>query len=170
MSGQIVSVNLGESKVSTDPAVIMVCFGLGSCVGVAAYDPQSGTAGLVHVVLPASLEDRPARTGDGVLPAPGRFADTAVPHLIAAMEARGASRRRLVVRLAGGAQMLAFAGSGPMWEIGQRNVAAVHQALTAAGVAPVAEDVGGNSGRTLRLKVDGGRVTVSVVGRGEREL
>ncbi len=170
MNGQIVSVNLGESKVSTDPSVTMVCFGLGSCVGLAAYDPQARVAGLTHVVLPASVEDRPTHGGNGAGPAPGRFADTAVPHLIAAMEAKGASRRRLSVRLAGGAQMLAFAGSGPMWEIGQRNVAAVHQALAAAGLSPAAEDVGGNSGRTLRLAVDGGRVTVSVVGRGEHEL
>lgn len=170
MSGQIVSVNLGESRVSTDPSVTMVCFGLGSCVGLAVYDPLTKVAGLAHVVLPASGDDRPARDGNSPGPLPGRFADTAVPHLIAAMEAKGANRRRLTVRMAGGAQMLAFAGQGPMWEIGQRNVAAVHRALAAVGLSPAAEDVGGNSGRTLRLSVDSGHVSVSAVGRGEREL
>lgn len=166
--GEVVSVNLGETKVSTDPVATMVCFGLGSCVGLAAYDPKARVAGLVHVVLPVRGEDqRQAKPDSSALL--GRFADTAVPHLIALMEAQGASRRYLTVKLAGGAQMFAFPGSG-LWEIGQRNIAAVREALAAAGLRPAAEDVGGGSGRTLRLSVGNGRVTVSAVGRGEREL
>jgi chemotaxis protein CheD len=167
MSDAVVSVNLGEVKVSDNPGVALVCYGLGSCVALAAYEGQARVAGMAHVVLPSSAE---GRSTPGAAPAQdGRFADTAVPALVRALVAKGANRSRLVIKMAGGAQVLALS-AGPFSEIGRRNVVAVKQALAAAGLAPAVEDTGGNAGRTMRFEVGSGRVTVSSVGRRDRDL
>ena len=49
-----VVVGLAELQVSNNPGQILTCLGLGSCIGVAAYDPQAKVSGMVHVVLPSS--------------------------------------------------------------------------------------------------------------------
>lgn len=167
MSDAVVSVNLGEVKVSDNPGVALVCYGLGSCVALAAYEGRARVAGMAHVVLPSSAEGR--STPGAATAQDGRFADTAVPALVRALVAKGANRSRLVIKMAGGAQVLAMS-AGPFSEIGRRNVTAVKQALAAAGLAPAVEDTGGNVGRTMRFEVGSGRVTVSSVGRRDRDL
>lgn len=157
------SVGLGEIKVSADPAVTLVSYGLGSCVGLAAFDPVRRVAGMAHVVLPSSSLGRP---GGG----PGRFADTAVPALLAAMTELGAVVQRLQIKLAGGARMFQLSfGSGGL-DIGARNIEAVRAALATHGLPTLAEDLGGTVGRTLQVEVATGRVRVMTVGLRNREL
>ena len=50
------------------------------------------------------------------------------------------------------------------------NLLAARQALQAHGVPVVAEAVGGDFGRTVRLRVGDGRVEVSSVAHGTRQL
>lgn len=157
-----IPVGLGDVKGSRLAGDVLVCFGLGSCVGVAVYDPKNRVAGMAHVVLPDSSL---ARQPD----VPGKFADTAVPALLDEMVRLGGSRKGLVVKIAGGARMLAGLNSARL-DIGSRNVEAVRAVLARLGVTPVAEDTGGNYGRTCTLHVDGGRLVVSTVGRGEKVL
>ena len=54
---------------------------LGSCVGVAIYDPSEKLGALAHIVLP-SADGRPGL--------PGKFVDTAIPWMIEALQQRGA--------------------------------------------------------------------------------
>ena len=54
--------------------------------------------------------------------------------------------------------------------IGERNVAAAHEVFTRAGLNVVGQEVGGNTGRTVRLYVADGRMTVRVMGGREREV
>lgn len=123
--------------------------GLGSCLGVALVDSTAGVAGLAHVMLPT---DQVGRDGG-----PAKFADTGIRALFGAMERAGASADRTVARLAGASQMFDFSGSPP---VGERNVAAAHEALDSLGIPIVGEDVGGGSGRSLRLLGASGELLV----------
>lgn len=128
--------------VSATPGATLTCVGLGSCVGVALFDRVARVAGLAHVMLPSAP---PA----AVVPA-GHYADLAVPALIAMVVEAGAARAQLEAILAGGATLFAT-GAAP--SLGDRNVAAVRQALTECGVAVRAHATGGARGRTLHLTV-----------------
>lgn len=165
-TGTDVSVRIGDLQVvAGDAGARLVTVGLGSCVGVAVVDLQSGTAGLAHVFLPEQPAGGP-REGAGA----GTYADRAIPELVrrVAELGRRASARQLVAVVAGGAQM--FSGRSGA-DVGERNVAAVRAALTAAGVRIAAEDLGGSSGRTMRVEPGpGASVTVRVVGGTEREI
>jgi chemotaxis protein CheD len=164
MNMEAVAVGLGELKVGSRPEQVLVCYGLGSCIGLTLYDPVVRVGVMVHVVLPNSS------LGRGQLVAPGKFADTAVPAAVAEVVKLGAMRSRLVARMAGGARMLNVVGAGSRLDIGNRNAEAVRAACAEHGLRLVADDTGGTYGRTLQLFVNTGRLLVSTVGRGEREL
>ncbi|WP_324668250.1 chemotaxis protein CheD [Geochorda subterranea] len=158
----LVTVRIGQLHVLKGRGVL-AAIGLGSCVGVALYDPVSRVAGLAHIFLPSS------QNGRLVADAPARYADTGVPALVEAMAAAGARTARLQAKLAGGAQLF-LRGDHATLEVGRRNVEAVRAALRALGIPVVAHDVGGSRGRTMRLFADTGRVVVTTLGREAREL
>ena len=160
---EVLPVGLGELRVVRNSPAVLVCYGLGSCVGVAAWDPVAGVGGMAHVVLPDSALGQHLET-------PAKFADTAVPRLLGEMLAAGAIRSRLLIKLSGGAQMLLRSDQADRPDIGQRNAEAVLRAVAAAGLRVAGQDLGGNHGRTMQLHLPGGRVTVSTIGRGEKEL
>ncbi|MBX3415919.1 MAG: chemotaxis protein CheD, partial [Pirellulales bacterium] len=128
---------------------------LGSCIGVAIVDPRAKLGVLAHVVLPES---------NGRRGSPGRFADTAIPHMLELLKERGAARRGLVVKMAGGAQM--FACSSQL-QIGDANAAAVRRVLRSAGLAIHAEDIGGTEGRKITVDCATAQLTICRVGRPE---
>lgn len=164
MSGETFPVGLGELKVGSKPGQLLVCYGLGSCVGLALYDPVSHVGVMVHVVLPDSSLSR------GQEAPPGKFADTGVIAAIEEAVRAGGNRTRLTARIAGGARMLNIVGAGTKLDIGARNAEAVRAALQQHRIRLTADDTGGTYGRTLQLFVGTGRLLVSTVGRGEREL
>jgi chemotaxis protein CheD len=147
-------VRMGELAVSSAAGDVLVSLGLGSCIGLALIDRKVGIAGLVHVVLPQS-----AGQGDAN---PGKFADLAVPQLVAEMEAAGARRIRLDAALVGGASMFAVASAS--LEVGQRNDAAVREQLAGLRIPVRAAATGGNRGRTIRVDVATGTVTFREAG------
>ena len=105
-------VRMGELAVSAVAGADLVSLGLGSCIGLVLLDRRAAVAGLAHVVLPAAIgTDRSA---------PGKFADTAVDALVAAMEPLGARRTRLEAVLVGGASMFASASARPRRRAAQR--------------------------------------------------
>ena len=145
------SVPMGEIAVSNRSGEELVASGLGSCIGLALIDRFAGVAGLAHIVLPQSSEtDRE----------PGKFADLAVPVLIDRVIHAGASRRRLEAVLAGGARMFEL---GEL-DIGARNAEAVRGGLAIAGLSVRAAEIGGSRGRTMRVEVGTGTVTVKQAG------
>jgi len=144
---------------------VLCTIGLGSCVGVALLDDERAVAALAHVVLPDAAAHRGERAA---LPA-GRFADTAVPLLVERAATLGAARRRLRAVLVGGASMFALRRAAGEPDVGERNVAAVRDALRRIGIPVAAEDVGGAHGRTVRVRTDG-TVRVRIAGGAERLL
>jgi len=148
------AVRMGEIAVARNGEVL-AAIGLGSCVGVALLDPQAGVAGLAHVLLP-----EPASGREG---GPARFATTAVPALLKAVESAGATRARVIAKMAGGASMFAGLSNNGIAAIGQRNAAAVRRTLEELGIPLVAEDTGGSWGRTIHVQASDGAYIVSNV-------
>jgi chemotaxis protein CheD len=144
------TVGIADCRISNDPASVLVTHALGSCVAVAIHDPQAGVAGLLHIMLPESSLD-PAKAAVR----PYQFADTGIPLLFHAAYALGAEKRRLTVRLVGGAQILDPQG---VFNVGKRNHLACRKILWAAGLMVHGEAVGGTISRTTRLEPAGGRL------------
>ena len=151
------SVRMGEIEVSGRAGDELVARGLGSCIGLALVDRFTGVAGLAHIVLPQSTETDHQ---------PGKFANLAVPELVDRVVRAGASRRRLEAVLAGGACMFEL---GEL-DIGARNAEAVRAGLAASGLPVRAADTGGDRGRTMRVEVGDGTVTVKEAGGASRTL
>ncbi len=160
-----VMAGLGDVHVSDDPCTSLECLGLGSCIGLCIYDPGARIAGMAHIVLPESNRER---NGSTVLP--GKYADTAVPLLVQMMLRKGASKSRMVVKMAGGAQMLQALIGGAGIEMGARNIEMTRQALAREGLSVKACDTGGNKGRSLWLEVGTGKVMVKIIGSTPTEL
>jgi chemotaxis protein CheD len=151
-------VRMGEASASRTSGDTLACIGLGSCIGLALVDRARGVAALAHVMLPASAQPDP--------PQPHKFADLAVPALIALAVAQGASRIRLEAALVGGAAMFQFGGSGQ--DIGHRNDQAVTRLLQEARIPVRATATGGNKGRTIRITV-GHDITITCREAGGRD-
>ena|SRR5438067_303368 len=160
-------VGLGEAKVLKASAAVdesLVAYGLGSCIAICLWDPTTKVAGMAHVVLPG--------TDPTGAPNP-KFARSAVPALVAKMQAEGAGRdpRRFVAKLAGGAQVLTLGGSGSLPRVGDQNAKAVQEALAAAGVTVQAHDLGGSKGRSVWFDPrDGGQIRVRAIGSSDKYL
>lgn len=156
-------VGMAEVKVCRSPNDVLMALGLGSCVGICAYDARAGVAGLAHVVLPSSGA---AASGTAT---PGKFADTAVTLLLEMMKKQGASLDQIVIALAGGAQLFAGNGIGRGLDIGPRNGVAVQAEIQRLRLRLAATDLGGTTGRTVHL-MGSGLVRVKTIGKGELPL
>ena len=160
-----ISVGLGEQVVSRDPGDILVAYGLGSCLGISMVDPVARVTGLLHAVLP-----RWANGMEPVDPTSSKYVDSGIEHLLTTLIKEGANKHRLVVRMAGGANMLISPGLKNSFEIGTRNIESARATLQRLSLTLKAEDVGGNTGRTVRFYVADNRMTVRVIGNKEKEI
>lgn len=161
--GLLIKVGMADLNVAESGAVLKTT-GLGSCVGLTLYDPLLRIGGMAHIMLPSSDIAREGQLNVA------KYADTAVPELVRRMRDRGASVDRLVAKMAGGAQMFAFAGGTDTMRIGPRNVEATKQALEAFVVRLISEDTGGNYGRTVELNSHTGLFLIRSVQFGVKEI
>jgi chemotaxis protein CheD len=160
-----INVGLGEQAVSRNPEDVLVAYGLGSCVGVVMTDPVSHFSGLLHAVLPKALNG--TTSGES---SPFKFVESGIENLLAVLIRSGANQARLAVRIIGGANMLMASDMTRSFDIGTRNVDVARTTLSRLKLPIVAAEVGGHTGRTLRVYVANGRVTVRVIGEKEREI
>lgn len=157
-----IAVGLAEIKISQDPQDVLVAFGLGSCVGVGIFDPGLPLGGMLHAVLPSS-----SNSND---PNPAKYVDTGIQELLNLMVKQGLNRARMRVRIAGGANMLNLGTKTAAFDIGTRNIEMAKFTLNNLGIKIKSEEVGGQIGRTVRLYVCDGRMTIRVMGGKEREF
>ena len=136
-----------------DASGLLVTVGLGSCVAIVLHDAQAQVGGLAHVLLPSTgmSQDRTNRA---------KFPSTAVPLLCERMQALGARTGRIRARIVGGASMFTSLLSATGLQIGERNVVATRAALERAGIPIVAQEVGGDYGRSVYFHVRDGRLIV----------
>jgi chemotaxis protein CheD len=150
------TVNISDAKVSSRPGDVLVTYSLGSCIGVALWDPMVPIAGLLHFQLPSATLD-PERGKRQPL----MFGDSGLEWLINQMVAQGANKKRLKVKLAGGAKMFA---DNAQFDIGKRNHTTIRKALWQHGLFVDAEECGGNVARTVYLNVQDGKFTLKRAG------
>ncbi len=149
-------VGVADMVVSNDSSADIVTYSLGSCLGITVYDPVKKIGGLLHLMLPDSTIDA-VKAGT----MPYMFVDTGVPRLFHAAYNLGADRSRLVVKVAGGAQMLDQQG---IFNIGLRNFAALEKIISQNGLRIHAADTGGLSSRTVRMDLTTGNVSIKSPG------
>ncbi len=147
-----VVIDISDAKVSDNPADVLVTYSLGSCIGVCLYDPNVHMGGMLHYQLPTSTMD-PARAQSK----PFMFADSGMKILVDKLLSMGVVKKRLQVRIAGGANMM----TGPQgFDIGKRNYLAIRKILWSNGMIIDAEDIGGSAARNLYLDMADGAVTI----------
>lgn len=154
-------VDIADLAVTDDKRTTLVTYSLGSCIGVAIWDPEAHVGGMLHYMLPdSSISPAKAKAN------PPMFADTGIPALFRAAYELGAAKKRIVVKVAGGSQLLDDNG---VFNIGKRNYVILRKIFWKNGVLIDSEDVGGSISRTMRLQVDTGRVAIKTRA-GEVEL
>ena len=151
-----VVVGLAELVVSNNPSAILTTYSLGSCLGVAIYDPVVKVGGLLHAMLPDSTID-PAKAAAQ----PGMFLDTGLPALLREATGLRADKRRLRIYVVGGAQIM---DDNNVFNIGSRNCAAAAQFLSRENLRAEAQQVGGHVNRTMYFSIQTGRLTLKVSG------
>jgi chemotaxis protein CheD len=157
---QVICVGMGEGIIASRADAVLVAPGLGSCVAVVVHARRPLVGGMAHIMLPRAF-------GQGH--APFKFADTAIPALLAALEEGGVSPAAIRICLVGGARMFEMGPGSPL-NLGERNVEAIREVLRQRGLRVHAEDVGGCVSRTVTLHVGSGRITVRSGAGEEREL
>lgn len=152
----LLTVDISDFRVSADPEGVIVTYALGSCIAVMLHDPVRKVAGMIHYMLPLS-ETSPEKAKAK----PAMFADTGIPLLFHSMYDVGCRKENLVVKVAGGGALYDDKG---LFNIGKRNYTVLRKMFWKAGVIIASEDVGGAKSRTVRLRVNDGRCTISSKG------
>ena len=161
--GQLIKVGMADLKICREPDVLTT-IGLGSCIGIALYDPSSKISGLAHIMLPDSTQ---IRNNANI----AKFADTGIQELYNQMIHAGASKTRLVAKIAGGARMFELSGAAAKSiNIGERNAIASKKKLAELGIPLLAEDTGLNYGRTVELYSETGVYLIKAVGKPAKEI
>ena len=66
--------------------------------------------------------------------------------------------------------MFSFTNTTDIMRVGERNAEAVRAILKQLDIRLLADDTGGNYGRTVELKLDTGVFRVKTIDKGEKEL
>ena len=148
------TVNIGCMHVARGPSRLVAL--LGSCVGVALYDPESRVGGLAHVMLPR------CPCGD---PRSARYGDTAVGALVTGLLKAGADRRRIRAKLAGGARLMFSRSDSRVGNVGDANIRVVTESLERMKIPIEGQDLGGTHGRKMTVDLKDFHVRVKRLNR-----
>lgn len=157
--GQLVRVGIADWKLCKSPDQITT-IGLGSCVGVVLFSKCTTQCGLLHILLPSSLEIKNNENRS-------KFADTGLADIVKALEQCGIHRTQLQAKIAGGATMFQFGTNTTLGSIGDRNVEAVRIGLKQYGIPILSEDVGKDYGRTIIFDPDTKIMTIRSAGKSD---
>ena len=160
--GEIIKVGMADLKVCVSPDGLTT-LGLGSCVGIAIVDRATKIGGLAHVMLPDSTA---IRENSNI----AKFADTGIEELVRQMVLKGASKSRMVAKIAGGAQMFSFNSKSDLLRVGDRNAEASRKKLAQLGIPMLASDTGDNYGRTVIFYPETGELVIKSVGRESKTI
>lgn len=148
-------IGIADMKVSSAKDDILITYALGSCLGIAIYDPVAQVGGLIHIMLPlSSVNPEKAQSN------PLMFVDTGVPLLFKNCYKLGAQKDRLIVKVAGGASLNHH--DDDQFQIGKRNFTMLRKLLWKNNVLLNAYDVGENHSRTMSLNINNGEVLLKI--------
>jgi chemotaxis protein CheD len=152
---------VSDARVSANPSDTLVTYSLGSCIGVCLYDPVTNIGGMLHYQLPDSKMDT-----ERARQKPFMYADTGLKILVGKLVEMGAKKKRMQVKIAGGAAM----DNGPKgFDIGKRNHLALRKIMWKNSMFIDSEDIGGFSPRNLYMNIADGTITVKSNGH-EKKL
>lgn len=154
---ETIKVGMADLNICKSPDIITT-LGLGSCIGIALYDPSTKIGGLAHIMLPDSTK---LKNNSNI----AKFADTGIQELYNRLLKAGVNRARLVAKIAGGAKMFEVSGLSDVGNVGERNAIASRQKLKELGIRLIAEDCGLNYGRTVELHCENGDYYIKAVGK-----
>lgn len=154
-------VRIADYKIAGAPA-ILITYGLGSCLAVALYDTEARRGGLCHIMLPSC-------TGTRTPGNPKKFADQCISEMLIDMKGGGCKAERMVAKIAGGARMFDLPNKEKS-SIGERNRDAVLIELAKRRIPLVAEDTGGNYGRTVEFRTGNGDMLVKSLRSGTKVI
>jgi chemotaxis protein CheD len=161
---QIIKVGMADLKVSVSPN-ILTTLGLGSCLGIILYDPVKKVGGLAHIMLPDinSVKLRHNRA---------KFANSAIEEMMDKMAKLGASKNKIEAKIIGGAHM--FSGvkvsDTPAFNVGERNIINAKETLARENIRLVAEEVGGDYGRSVEFDLETGKIKIRTIAWGLKEI
>jgi len=161
-AGTLIEVGMADMKMAVNPSVI-VTRGLGSCLGVVLYDGLKKLAALAHPMLPKIDEGR-------VKSNPYKFVDSAIAAMLEEFRKKGCQPFLLTAKIFGGAHMFSSIPIDSIFNIGMRNAEVAKEIFSANGIKLIAEDTGGNSGRTIFVDSATGKVAVRTLFHGEKVL
>lgn len=154
----VIIIGMADMNVCKAPD-ILTTLGLGSCVGITLYDKTKKIGGMVHVMLP--------EFGPNMGQNRAKFADTGIADLLHQLTGMGVAKAALVAKMAGGAHM--FSGSNNnILKIGDRNIASSLDTLKKLGIPLIANETGGQHGRTIELNTETGQLKIKTIGYGEK--
>ena len=151
------TISIADLSVSSSPQDVLITYALGSCIGVAVYDPKVHVGGLLHYMLPLSKT-----SPDKAKAKPAMFADTGIPLLLKKVFAAGATKKDLIVKVAGGSKLL---DNNNVFNIGEKNFLVLRKIFWKNNILMKAHHVGGSLSRTMRLDLSSGVVTVKAAGK-----
>ncbi len=154
--GKNIVVDIADMAIATSKDDILVTYSLGSCLGIAIYDPVAGIGGLMHCMLPLSSVD-PEKAKDR----PFMFVDTGMTIMLTQLFEAGLVKANTVIKVAGGAKLL---DKNDLFRIGERNYTVFRKFLWKNGLMIKAENVGGDITRTVRLEMATGRFLIKSSG------
>ena len=160
--GVTIKVGMADLKIAKAPD-LLTTLGLGSCIGLTLYDPVSKVGGLVHYMLPDSTK---LKNNTNI----AKFGDTGIRELYKQVVANGANPRRLVAKIAGGANMFEVSGLSNVGNVGERNAEEAVLILKELNVPLIARDTGLNYGRTVVLDCSTGDYLIKSVGKPEKTI
>lgn len=154
-----IKVGIADMKIARQEGVL-ITHALGSCIGIAIYDPMIKLGALIHIMLP---EATGAKTTSVY-----KFADTGIRETLRKLGAFGGRKNRYICKIAGGAQMFAGGGgAGALGHIGERNAESVRKVMQQEGIRIQKQDVGGTTARTMLMDVSTGEVKLRIIGKPE---
>ncbi|MCK5837140.1 MAG: chemotaxis protein CheD, partial [Desulfobacula sp.] len=135
----------GQFKTGKAEATIYQAY-LGTCLGVALYDPSAKVGGMIHILLPEP---------PGIISAlfPEKYASTGVPMLITDLIKLGAAPENLKASIAGGALMGPVSQQDINLDIGGRSAEIAVSILETLGIKTIRSETGGFFTCTLELNM-----------------
>lgn len=141
----------GEVVVATEDSVI-VCYALGSSLGICLYDSLNHIGGFVNSLLPKSNGNKLDM----------KYVDNAIRSLYQQMLKHGSECENILAKLVGGAQLFVLQNQDQdeQHNVGKANIKSAYQTLMELNIPILSEDVGDTYGRTVYFHVVDGSIDI----------
>lgn len=146
-------VGMSELTVTNGPSRL-VSRGIGSCIVLVLYDSKNQIAGMAHSVLPTNSTKNTQKSA--------KYSDEAVDLLVEQLIRKGADKKSLVAKIAGGADMFPSIMKSATGSIGDKNIFIIKEKLLKENIKLISEDVGGTHGRNVIFDILTGIMEVTI--------